>query len=73
VQHFNNIATDVTSIDLFLYCHLFALLSLAALILTVFYSVVKARDYQPHPLYPSPLIREGEEIKKRGFAPLKLP
>jgi len=25
------------------------------------------------PLYPPPLVREGEDIKKRGFAPLKHP
>jgi len=25
------------------------------------------------PLYPPPLIREGEDIEKRGFAPLKHP
>ncbi len=41
------------------------------------------RDYLPfifvvlfkflvtHPLYPPPLAREGEDFKKRGFAPLK--
>jgi len=26
-----------------------------------------------HPLYPPPLRREGEGMKKRGFAPLKHP
>jgi len=41
--------------------------------LTLIFVILLSFYLTTHPLYPPPLIREGEDIKKRGFAPLKHP